>query len=546
MSNAAIFTNVAVKTPKRSRFDLSHDVKLSTDPGLLTPVMVMDCVPGDSVNLSAQALVRFSPLVSPLMHRVNVAIHYFFVPNRILWDSWEHFITKTGDPITGQQPIMPYILVGDPVPPVGSLYDFMGLPQKTGSATGAIRINPLAFAAYQRIYNDYYRWKGDMSGDIDPNPLEGTLCIDGDNSANFASLIGIKKRGWQHDYFTSALTASQKGSLVDIPLGDVVLNPAWNSDGQQPGWKDVRDLLPQNDVSAGARDEHLITPTNASSGGSYRGATASYQQFPPMTSPDLLPLAYDPDGSLIVQPVTINELRRAESLQTFLELLARGGSRYTELVKNFFNTNTGDARVQRSEYITGSITPVQISEVLNTTGESGGLAQGNMAGHAAAVVSGRGGSYFCREHGYIIGIMSVMPDTAYQQGIPKHYFKFDVEDFFFPQFEGLGEQPVLNKELVAQYDNGDDDDQVFGYLPRYSEYKYIPNRVAGLFKTTLKFWHWGRIFADLPALNQDFLDCNPRTDIYAVTDGTENKLYCHVNNRILANRPMRKYTIPSL
>lgn len=231
-------------------------------------------------------------------------------------------------------------------------------------------------------------------------------------------------------------------------------------------------------------------------------------------------------------------------MQTFLELLARGGSRYTELVKNFFNTNTGDARVQRSEYITGTVTPVQITEVLNTTGATGGLAQGNMAGHGAAVIGGKAGGYLCREHGYIIGIMSVIPETAYQQGLPKHFTKFDAEDFYFPQFEGLGEQAILNKEIVASYDPNVDN-EVFGYIPRYAEYKYIPNRVAGLFKSSLKYWHFGRIFESLPNLNQSFIDCAPRDDIYAVTSGFNNKLYCHVNNRILAHRPMRKFTIPT-
>lgn len=545
MSSAAIFQNVAVQRPNRSKFDLSHDVKLSTDPGILTPVLVMDVIPGDYVNLAAQALVRFPPLISPLMHRVNVAIHYFFCPNRILWEQWEHFITKTPNEFTNQPPIFPYLEI-DPTKDVhtdiGSLYDYLGLPIPEGSGVLPMQVSALPFAAYQRIYMDYYKWKGNMEGDINPSAADGTLCVDGlNNSLVNSPFMQLKRRGWMHDYFTSALTASQKGAIVDIPLGDVVLNPTWNGDGQVPGWKDQRNLPPQNDANPTGTPQDFklgMGPTPAA------GTTNTIELYPPMGSSQLLPLAYDPDGSLKVAPVTINELRRAESLQTFLELLARGGSRYTELVKNFFDTNTGDARVQRSEYICGTVTPVQISEVLNTTGTTGQLAQGNMAGHGAAVVSGNAGGYHCKEHGYIIGIMSVTPDTAYQQGVPKHFFKFDVEDFFFPQFEGLGEQAIKNKELYVDFTSNDDED--FGYIPRYSEYKYIPNRVAGEFRDTLSFWHWGRIFNAPPLLNQSFLDCDPRDDIYAVTSGTANKLYCHVNNRIIANRPMRKYTIPSL
>lgn len=531
MSNQNIFTSVAVRKPKRSKFDLSHDVKLSTDPGVLTPVMVMDCVPGDYVNLNAQALIRFSPLISPLMHRVNVAIHYFFVPNRIMWDQWEHFITKSVDDNTLQPPVFPYLAISgqasSAVVGEGTLYDYLGCPQPpAGSPITDTKVSALPFCAYQRIYADYYKWKGNMEGDMTPNQLRGTMVGSGDNNANYAVLMDLKRRGWNHDYFTSALTSSQKGALVDIPLGDVVLNPDWGADSNHPNFKGS-DLITRigalsSDAGTYGADDGIVAAGNPSDG-----------------------LAYDPDGSLTVTPVTINELRRAESLQTFLELLARGGSRYTELVKNFFDTNTGDARVQRSEYICGTITPVQISEVLNTTGETGGLAQGNMAGHGAAVVSGAAGGYLCREHGYLMGIMSVMPNTAYQQGLPKHFTKFDVEDYFFPQFEGLGEQAILNKEIYTTW-YGNQDEDVFGYIPRYSEYKYIPDRVAGLFKSSLAFWHWGRIFSDLPDLNQEFLDCIPRDDVYAVTSGEQNKLYCHVRNRIIASRPMRKYTIPSL
>jgi hypothetical protein len=224
---------------------------------------------------------------------------------------------------------------------------------------------------------------------------------------------------------------------------------------------------------------------------------------------------------------------------------ARGGTRYIENILMHFGVKSSDKRLQRPEYITGVKTPVVISEVLNTTGNENQLPQGNMAGHGVAVTTGKYGSYFCEEHGYIIGIMSVMPKTAYQQGVPKTYLKNDPLDFFWPSFAHIGEQPVVNAELFA-YTTGDQN--TFGYVPRYAEYKFMPNRVAGDFRTTLDYWHLGRIFNNLPSLNQTFIECAPEDvdRIFAVLDepeGTDN-LYCQVLHKIRAVRPMPKFGTP--
>jgi hypothetical protein len=231
-------------------------------------------------------------------------------------------------------------------------------------------------------------------------------------------------------------------------------------------------------------------------------------------------------------------------LQEFLEKNARGGTRYIENILVHFGVRSSDKRLQRPEYITGTKSPVVISEVLNTTGETGGLPQGNMAGHGVSVGSGTVGYYKCEEHGFIIGIMSVMPKTAYQQGIPRQYLKFDSLDYYWPSFAHIGEQEVMNQELYAYTSTKED---TFGYLPRYAEYRFTPNRVAGDFRNSLEYWHLGRVFGSQPALNQTFIECDP-TDverIFAVQAGDDN-LYCHVLNKVKAIRPIPVYGTPML
>lgn len=255
-------------------------------------------------------------------------------------------------------------------------------------------------------------------------------------------------------------------------------------------------------------------------------------------------VAYDPDGSLQVEATSINDLRRAEKLQQWLELAARAGSRYKENILGFFGVKSSDKRLQRAEYITGTSSPVIISEVLNTTGTPD-APQGEMAGHGVSVTSGQYGNYFCEEHGYIVGIMSVLPKTGYFQGIPKHFLKGvaqnDPFQFFWPQFAHIGEQEVLNREVYAYTAQGGG---TFGYVPRYAEYKFANNRVAGDFKSSLLFWHLAREFSGNQSLNQAFIESNPTFRTFAVTDPNEDHIYAHVLHKVRASRLMPKFGTP--
>lgn len=510
-----IFNSIKLMKPKKNRFDLSHDVKLSCDMGNLVPVLAQECVPGDSFKIGCQSMIRFAPLVAPVMHRMNVTIHYFFVPNRILWDNWEKFIVDPSTPL-----VAPYIRYTDSyvtTPAYQKFLDYMGIPpiQTGGTATN---LNPFAIAAYQCIYNEYYRDQN-LVTEVDYKLRDG---LNNATSADDARLFTLRRRAYMHDYFTASLPFAQKGDSVEIPLGEITLNPDWEADGERPQFEDGFGNVPI--------------------GGLYSGDATN---GPISVLPSDGPLAYNPDGSLRVDNTSINDLRRAFRLQEFLEKNARGGTRYIENILTHFGVKSSDKRLQRPEYITGVKSPVVVSEVLNTTGETAGLPQGNMAGHAVSVQGGKSGSYYCEEHGYIIGIMSVMPLTAYQQGIPKHYTKLEPLDYFWPSFANIGEQEVKNKELYAYSPTGD---ETFGYVPRYADYKFNNSRVAGDFRTSLDYWHLGRIFASQPALNKTFIECDPASTkrIFAVTDPDADSLYCHIYHDIQAVRPMPVFGTPTI
>lgn len=430
-------------------------------------------------------------------------MHYFFVPNRLLWANWENFITNK------TQHAFPRLLL-DQTDDTASLANYLGLPL-IAQGTAPVSVSALPFAAYQMIYNEYYR-------DQNLIPEVNFNLVDGNNSSN-TDLKTFRTRAWEHDYFTAALPTAQQGAPVAMPLGQITLNPNWQANGTIPTFVDNTNnpvLGPVEMTDPGAGPQITVGQGNQT--------------------------AFQPNGSLEVGATTINELRRAYKLQEWLEKSMRSGQRYIEAILAHFGVRSSDARLQRPEYITGSKNPVVISEVLNTAGETGGLPQGNQAGHAIAVTNGRQGDYYCEEHGYVIGIMSVLPKTAYQQGIPKYFLKTTDTDFAWPEFANLGEQEVLNKELYADHPAPDG---TFGYVPRYSELKYMPSRVAGQFQTSLDFWHMGRIFSTPPALNQQFVEADPTKRIFAVTSPTDDELFCHVFHQLKVVRKLPFYGTPT-
>ena len=520
----SIFSKVAMPRPQTNTFDLSHDRKFSGKIGELMPISVMEVVPGDKFNIKATNMTRFAPLITPIMHKASVYCHFFFVPNRILWPNWENFISGGEDGLA--DPTFPTVDLTIPTQyGVQTLADYLGLP--TGNQL--TDVSALPFAAYQKIYQDYYRDEN-LIPKTDVSVSDGTQ-----SNVDTIELASMKKRAWQHDYFTSALPWTQRGPEATIPLGtsaDIVYNHSLPGPATTlKNWTSGATI--NNFDSSG-------TPLETSSTGRL------LSNLPGQTYIDV-----DNSSALEVDLSTatassINDLRRAFRLQEWLERNARGGARYIEIITAHFGVRSSDARLQRPEFLGGSSTPITISEVLQTSANaSEPTPQGNMAGHGVSVGSSNYVSYRAEEHGYIIGIMSVMPKTAYQQGVPKHWKKLDKFDYYWPSFANIGEQPIYNEELYHQ--NTAEDAEVFGYTPRYAEYKYIPSTVHGEFRDSLKFWHMGRIFANKPSLNADFIECDSAEvdRVFNVTEGSEH-LYVYLHNEVKATRLMPYFGTPTI
>ncbi|AXH73915.1 MAG: major capsid protein [Microviridae sp.] len=508
---------VTIMGPKKSKFDLSHERKFSCNMGELIPILVQDVMPGDSFKVSSEQMMRLAPMIAPMMHRVNVYMHYFFVPNRLLWDEWEDFIT--GGQVGSTPPVFPTFNIGGAptnkpeLYKAGSLMDYLGVPPidtyttgPSGPVTSPLTISALPFRAYRLIYDQYFRDE-DISAQIDPPDKSSGPVSQGLQE----TYMEILHRSWEKDYYTSARPWAQKGGSVGIPFTYKDISEVKDENGNPAA---VNTLVGTHGSLAG---EMMVGKTDAVTGGTF-GRVENIEAL-----------------------ASINELREASALQRFLEKLARSGNRYIEYIKSIFGETSSDSRLQRPEYLGGGRSPIVISEVLSTfDNTTGGLPQGTMSGHGISAGTTNGFSRSFNEHGYIMCLMSVLPRTGYQQGIEKHFTRFEQLDFPIPDFAHLGEQEVKGKELYVNYAEADPatKELTFGYQSRYSECKFKNNTSHGDFRNTLAFWHMDRIFGSRPVLNEQFIKADPTFRVFAVTDEDQDHLWCNVHHSISAVRPL--------
>jgi hypothetical protein len=476
--------------------------------GNLVPIMVQEVVPGDKFKVNTELMLRLQPLVAPIYHRLKVKTEFFFVPNRLVYSKWQEFITGGDTGVSTEE--APYIQVSSgwevPYLAKGSLADYMGIPPFDPTSMAApLKINALPFRAYQLIYNEYYR---------DQNLQQAVpVTQTGGMETNPYGMLTMQKCAWEKDYFTSCLPWAQKsGQPVNVPT-TVNYKP-------QTIQIDTLTGLP------------VAGQPTANALGEFEVSTQTDVRF----------------ENLQDIGITINDLRTSARVQEWLEKTARAGSRYIETILSFFGVMSSDARLQRPEYLGGSTQPIVVSEVLSTfqAGDDTGYPQGNMTGHGISAGNVNGFSRGFEEHGFIIGLMRVLPTTAYQQGINKMFSRFDKFDYYWPTFAQLGEQEVKVQELYYDKAASAVNEETFGYQSRYADYKFQPSTVHGDFRDNLDFWHMGRIFTAKPNLNTNFITADPTKRVFAVTAQEEDEILCQVYHRVDALRPMPYFNNPTL
>lgn len=541
---------------KRSLFNLGHTHLTSMKMGFLVPVMMQECLPGDTWQGDTKLFLRMAPLMAPVMHRLNITISTFYVPTRLLWDDFQNFITGGEDGMDDSVP--PTVSI---VPTVGSLADHFGLPLTDSE----IAVSALPFRAMSLIWNSRYR-----DQDLQ-DPLEFSTASGPDTITS----TDLLRAAWGKDYFTTARPSPQKGPQLTIPISGLDGDLGVTSDGIMKF--SLGNEAARASATSGASVSMSTSSRNSGIGfygigvsdtsGSGHTSDAAIQQAHLASAPSLDPSNnnfswFDPNFStqatgrfsaISTRPLTyasglklnigpdnsvgldLNLLREFQAMQIAAERRSLFGSRYEDLL-HYWNLPTQDSRLNLPEVISNHNSLVQFSEVLQTsqslTGQETGV--GSMAGHGVGASRSGRWRYFCYEHGYIMTLLCVRPQTVYTQGIERMWTRSTRYDYWNPEYQHIGQRPVLSKEVYA--DGTDADDQVFGYQNQFDEYRRAKNYVSGEFKTTLDFWHMARQFANRPSLNGEFITSDPTDRIFQLSESLGDQLYVMVNNDILCKR----------
>jgi hypothetical protein len=506
------FSQVPRADIPRSSFDRSHGYKTTMDAGYLVPIFVDEALPGDTFNLRMSAFARLATPIAPFMDNLFFDTFFFAVPIRLIWNNWQKMNGEQVDPGDSTDFLIPQMSA----PAItgyanGSLSDYFGIP--TGVA--GLTHSSLWHRAYNLIYNEWFR---------DQN-LQDSLVVDKDDGPDSPADYVLKRRGKRHDYFTSCLPWPQKGDSVVLPLGDSA--PVTMVNGQNMTFTNGTDIRTLKAVAGSANAQWHANPT----------VTGNVNLVDGILEADLS------DATA----ATINELRQAFQLQRLYERDARGGSRYTEIIRSHFGVVSPDARLQRPEYLGGGSAPVNVNPIAQTSSTDATSPQGNLAAMGTMNSQGNGFTKSFTEHCVIIGLASVRADLNYQQGLNRMFSRRSRWDFYWPALSHIGEQTVLNKEIYAQGTSADND--VFGYQERYAEYRYKPSVITGQFRSnyaqSLDLWHLAQDFGSLPVLNASFIEENPPLDrVVAVPSEPDFLLDCYF--KLHCARPMPVYSVPGM